>query len=103
MLLPLYFFVRRTAPKSSLPLPPGPPTLPIVGNIHQAPKSYAWLQYDAWGKTYGPVVHLNMAGQSVIILSTSKAAHDLLAKQGAIFSDRPHFVVSANFKRVKGL
>ncbi|OKL57294.1 hypothetical protein UA08_07510 [Talaromyces atroroseus] len=33
-----------------------------------------------------------MASQHVIILTSSKAAHDILAKQGATFSDRPHFV-----------
>jgi hypothetical protein len=90
--LSLYVF-RVYAAKSSLPLPPGPPALPIIGNVHQAPKSHPWLQYHAWGKTYGPVVHLNMMGQPVIILSTSAAAHDLLAKRGATFSDRPRFVV----------
>jgi hypothetical protein len=35
-----------------------------------------------------------MAGQSVIVLSTFQAAHDLLNKQGAKFADRPRFVVS---------
>ncbi|SPQ22037.1 2c56e1fd-0217-475e-bcf4-aa66d9f5538c [Thermothielavioides terrestris] len=35
-----------------------------------------------------------MAGQHVIILASSKAAHDLLAMQGATFSDRPRFVVA---------
>ncbi|KAK3389601.1 cytochrome P450 [Podospora didyma] len=87
-----FLFVKK--PKSQLPLPPGPPTLPILGNVHQAPKSHPWLQYFEWNKTYGPVVHLNMAGQPVIVLGTSKAAHDLLAKKGATFSDRPHFVVA---------
>lgn len=88
----LYLLARK--PKLSLPFPPGPPTLPIIGNVHQAPKSHPWLQYHAWSKTYGPVIHLNMAGQHVIVLTSSRAAHDLLAKRGATFSDRPHFVVS---------
>jgi hypothetical protein len=80
--------------RSSLPLPPGPPALPIIGNAHQAPRSYPWLQYHDWAKTYGPVIYLNMLGQSLIILTTSQAAHDLLAKRGAKFSDRPRLVVS---------
>ncbi|KAK0662076.1 putative cytochrome P450 E-class, group I [Cercophora samala] len=99
LLATLLFFVKSITSKkpskfSSLPLPPGPPTLPILGNVHQAPKTHPWLQFHAWAKTYGPVLHLNMAGQSVVVLSTNKAAHDLLAKQGATFSDRPHFVVA---------
>ncbi|KAK4466378.1 Fumitremorgin C synthase [Cladorrhinum samala] len=95
--LTVYLLSRKPSPSSlsKLPLPPGPPTLPIIGNVHQAPKSHPWLQYHTWSKAYGPILYLNMAGQSVVILSSSKAAHDLLAKQGAAFSDRPRLVVAA--------
>lgn len=86
-----YFAKRHT---STLPLPPGPSPAPVIGNIHQAPKSRPWLQYHTWGKEFGPVVHLNMLGQSIILLSTVKAAHELLSKRGAIYSDRPRLVMS---------
>jgi Cytochrome P450 len=84
-----------TQPKtaSSLPLPPGPKPLPIIGNVHQAPKSHGWRTYREWSEEYGPIVHVNMLGQPVIILSTSEVAHDLLAKRGAKFSDRPRLFV----------
>jgi hypothetical protein len=88
----LYIVTRRKS-TSSLPLPPGPKPLPVIGNIHQAPRSYSWRTYHEWSKQYGPIVHVNMLGQSVIILSTSEVAYDLLAKRGAIFSDRPRLFV----------
>ncbi len=87
------YIVKRRKSTSSLPLPPGPKPLPIIGNVHQAPKSYGWRTYREWSKQYGPIVHVNMLGQPVIILSTSEVAHDLLAKRGAIFSDRPRLFV----------
>jgi cytochrome P450 len=93
-LLAYYLVFRRSSPSSSLPLPPGPPKLPIIGNVHQAPKSHAWLQFTQWARQYGPVMHLNMMGQDIIVLSTSQAAHDLLAKRGASFSDRPKMFVA---------
>lgn len=34
-------------------LPPGPPTLPVIGNLHLMPKNHAWLQYSKWAKQYG--------------------------------------------------
>ncbi|KAH9909512.1 putative cytochrome P450 [Xylariomycetidae sp. FL2044] len=92
----LFLLVRRaTRSANTPPLPPGPPALPIIGNVHQAPKSYRWRQYHDWGKQYGPIVYLNMMGQPLIILNTSKAAHDLLAKRGSTMSDRPRLVVAA--------
>ncbi|KXX80783.1 Fumitremorgin C synthase [Madurella mycetomatis] len=97
ILVSLYFFTRAASSrklKSLLPFPPGPPTLPILGNVHQVPKSHPWFQYHAWGRTYGPIVYLNMARQHVIVLTSSKVAHDILAKKGATFSDRPRFVVA---------
>lgn len=36
-----------------LPLPPGPFRWPIIGSALQVPKTYAWLTYSKWAKTYG--------------------------------------------------
>jgi hypothetical protein len=93
LLIALYISTRRKT-TSSLPLPPGPKPLPIIGNVHQAPKSHGWRTYREWSKQYGPIVHVNMLGQPVIIVSTSEVAHELMAKRGAIFSDRPQIFVS---------
>ena len=34
-------------------LPPGPPPIPIVGNIHQLPKEREWITFSKWAETYG--------------------------------------------------
>ena len=36
---------------AGLPLPPGPPGLPLLGN--RFPKTEAWLQSAKWAKIYG--------------------------------------------------
>ena len=33
--------------------PPGPPTLPVIGNLHLMPKSHTWIQYSKWANQYG--------------------------------------------------
>lgn len=82
--------VRRTPQ----PLPPGPKPAPLIGNIHQLPKSLQWFHLYHWSKKYGPVMHLSMGGQPLIVLSTHKAAHDLLSKRSARYSDRPRMVMA---------
>ncbi|KAJ5640911.1 hypothetical protein N7528_000536 [Penicillium herquei] len=101
LLIGLYFIKRRKS-TSSLPLPPGPKPLPIIGNVHQAPKSHGWQTYREWSEEYGPIVHLNMLGQPVIILSSSKVAHEVLATHGPNFSDRPRLFLASELA-LKGL
>ncbi|KAJ5109067.1 hypothetical protein N7456_005742 [Penicillium angulare] len=93
LLLGIYLTKRRRS-SSSLPLPPGPKPLPIIGNVHQAPTGKAWLTYREWSKEYGPIIYANMLGQPIVLLSTSETAHDLLSKRGAITSDRPHLFLA---------
>jgi hypothetical protein len=33
--------------------PPGPPTFPIIGNIHQMPKKNGHIQLQKWAQKYG--------------------------------------------------
>lgn len=63
---------------SSRPLPPGPPRLPIIGNLHQAPKLWPWRTYREWSKQYGPIFSLKYGGDTIIMLSNHTTARDLL-------------------------
>ncbi|GKU07111.1 unnamed protein product [Fusarium langsethiae] len=93
----LYFaflLIKRLFSRAPLPLPPGPKKLPIIGNIHQVQKKKQFLQFYEWSKRHGPVMSLSMGGQPLIILSTTQAAQDLLAKRSAKYSDRPKMVMA---------
>ncbi|KAF7187805.1 Cytochrome P450 monooxygenase [Pseudocercospora fuligena] len=79
---------------TTLPLPPGPSGLPILGNTLQIPKEHAWRQYLSWIKEYGPVVHLSIAGKTFILLGSAAAATDLLNKKSLITSDRPRMIMA---------
>lgn len=69
--------------------PPGPPTLPLIGNIHLMPKEKGHLQFQKWAKEYGPVYSLILGTQVMIVLSSDQAIKDLLDKRSNIYSSRP--------------
>ncbi|KAG9603021.1 putative cytochrome P450, partial [Aureobasidium melanogenum] len=73
--------------------PPGPPTIPILGNIHQMPKRDAHLQFQKWANEYGPIYSLMLGTRVLIVLSSDQAVKDLLDKRSAIYSAREDMYV----------
>ncbi|KAM0552436.1 hypothetical protein ACHAPJ_007997 [Fusarium lateritium] len=88
ILIRLLFTGRR--PKN---YPPGPPTLPIIGNIHLMPKRDAHLQFRKWADEYGPVYSLILGTKPFIVLSSKQAVKDLLDKKSGLYSHRQEMYV----------
>ncbi|KAL7277161.1 hypothetical protein ACG7TL_009007 [Trametes sanguinea] len=76
------------------PLPPGPPGLPILGNVFDIPKQYSWLAYRNLAAQYGDVLCMQALGHTLVIVSSVNAAIDLFEKRSAIYSDRPASVLA---------
>ncbi|KAF6794614.1 cytochrome p450 [Colletotrichum sojae] len=90
----VYSYLKAsTRPYSKLPLPPGPPRLPLLGNLFNNPFHFRWLSHLQWRYTYGPLVYMKVLGRSVIILTTNEAAHELLNKRAPTYSGRPYSVI----------
>ncbi|KAK2738329.1 hypothetical protein FQN57_007089 [Myotisia sp. PD_48] len=79
--------------KQELPLPPGPPRLPIIGNLHQAPKINAWETYKEWSDKYGPIMTMKNGSTVTIIINSFDIVKNFLEKHNAVFSSRPQLVV----------
>ncbi|KAJ4481983.1 cytochrome P450 [Lentinula aciculospora] len=88
-LIAVYLF--RHYNKNQNPLPPGPWSLPWIGNIRYLISRPDWITYTVWYRKYeSDIVHLNVAGNSLIILNTLEAATELLERRPGIYSiDRP--------------
>ncbi|KAJ7740813.1 cytochrome P450 [Mycena metata] len=79
---------RRGGPR--LPLPPGPPQLPLLGNLLDIPSDLQWEKYLEWSREFNSdIIHLNAAGTSIIVLSSMEAVRELLDKRSSLYSDRP--------------
>lgn len=69
--------------------PPGPPTLPLIGNLHLMPREKGHLQFHKWAEEYGPVYSLILGTSVMIVLSSDQAIKELLDKRSNIYSSRP--------------
>ncbi|OJJ44995.1 hypothetical protein ASPZODRAFT_70738 [Penicilliopsis zonata CBS 506.65] len=75
-------------------LPPGPPRLPLIGNLHQAPLELPARTFHEWSRKYGPVISAQFGMNTVIMIADPVIARDLLDKRGQIYSDRPRMVMA---------
>ncbi|CZR65934.1 related to O-methylsterigmatocystin oxidoreductase [Phialocephala subalpina] len=66
----------------------GPPTLPIIGNLHQLPKKDIHLAYDRWAKQYGPIFSLKLGNTTTIVLANGDTIKKLVDKRSANYADR---------------
>ncbi|KAI0348408.1 cytochrome P450 [Trametopsis cervina] len=74
--------------------PPGPPALPLLGNILDVPKESAAQAYLAMSKKYdSDIIQLNVMGTNLIILNSAQAVADLMEKRSSKYSDRPRMVM----------
>jgi hypothetical protein len=81
--------LRHQAARRSLPLPPGPRPLPIIGNLLDIPQEKQWLTYHSWNEKYGDVVFIEALGQKIVILGNAAVVNDLMERRSAVYSDRP--------------
>ncbi|KAI0049074.1 cytochrome P450 [Auriscalpium vulgare] len=79
---------------TSGPLPPGPKGLPLLANLLDLPQKEQWRTFVAWGRKYGPIVHVRAVGQSFIIVNDAHVACDMLDKKSTVYSDRPVFMMA---------
>ncbi|CAI9099864.1 OLC1v1036746C1 [Oldenlandia corymbosa var. corymbosa] len=76
-------------------LPPSPPRIPIVGNLHQVARlSIPQRGLRALAQIYGPVMRLRLGRREAIVISSAEVAEQILRTNDLIFADRiqPSFV-----------
>ncbi|KAG8950377.1 hypothetical protein FRC03_012903 [Tulasnella sp. 419] len=70
-------------------LPPGPPTVPILGNINIIPTSNVHVMFTEWAKQYGGVYSLKLGNSNLVVLSSLEAINEALESNGANTANRP--------------
>lgn len=109
IVIAIIIFQLRNVGRRPKNYPPGPPTLPIIGNLHQVPQTHPHHQFKKWAEEYGyvsmgltsrrkqtelliptgrPVYSLILGTNVMIVLSSDQAIKDLLDKRSNIYSSR---------------
>ncbi|KAK1401615.1 premnaspirodiene oxygenase-like [Heracleum sosnowskyi] len=95
-LLILYFFLffKKKTTNNAQNLPPGPRKLPIIGNIHELGGFSQHVVLSNMSKKHGPLMHLQLAEISAIVVSSSSIAKLVYKTHDLAFSDRAQVQVS---------
>ncbi|XP_059633656.1 cytochrome P450 71B36-like [Cornus florida] len=89
LFLPLVILAKKIrANRRNKQLPPGPPKLPIIGNLHQIG---ILTHQSLWqlSKKYGPVMLLQLGGVPTLIVSSAEAAREVLKIHDVDCCSRP--------------
>ncbi|KAJ3681455.1 hypothetical protein LUZ60_015944 [Juncus effusus] len=73
-------------------LPPGPPRLPIIGNLHQMRGEYPHLIVKKLVEAYGPVMYLKLGQVEFVVTSSRESAEEVLKTQDLNFAFRPNIL-----------
>lgn len=82
------FVLKSWLFKSSKKLPPSPPRLPIIGNLHQM-GSFPQRSLRALSEKYGPVMLLHMGSKRVLVFTSADAQREVMKTHDLAFADRP--------------
>lgn len=82
----------KTKPSNSK-LPPGPPKLPLIGNMHQL-GAMPHRGLAKLAQQYGPLMHIKLGGLPTIVVSSPEMAKEVMRTHDIIFANRPHLLAT---------
>lgn len=84
-------------------LPPGPKTIPILGNLHLMDLKRPYRTMIKLSKKYGPVFRLRLGFQEMVVLTGYETVKEALVNQAEAFAERASVPLFEDFAKGFGL
>ncbi|XP_070789211.1 cytochrome P450 2K6-like isoform X3 [Pituophis catenifer annectens] len=87
----IMFLLKKNSSRnnSSHNLPPGPRTIPILGNLHMMDLKRPYGTLIEWSKEYGPFFRIKLGLQEMVVLTGYETVKEALVNQAEAFAERP--------------
>ncbi|KAG6534954.1 alpha-humulene 10-hydroxylase-like [Zingiber officinale] len=93
----------RSHGKVLAPLPPGPPKLPLIGNIHQLAGANPHRTLRSLARTHGPLILLRLGQVDLVVASSVEAVEEIIKRHDLNFASRPTDLTFVNILTYDGL
>ncbi|CAE6509181.1 unnamed protein product [Rhizoctonia solani] len=94
-----YLASQKLRSDQQLPLPPGPPSHPVIGQLLSMPRSSEGRAFMAWSRELNSdIISFSFLGKTIVVLNSAEAANDLLERRSSAHSGRycPPMIASPN-------
>ncbi|XP_062621581.1 cytochrome P450 2C28-like [Saccostrea cucullata] len=97
----LFIWWRKTTRDSTLP--PGPPTVPFIGNLLSVNPDTLLEKFEEYKNKYGDVFSLVTGSKVLVVVSGYDTLRDVFIKHGDVVSERPNIFITTEIGKKKGL